>query len=420
MTGGTNFTYQRDVSPAERWFIARDALRPPTVIQLVVEGVGNPNPDNLRDALQHTAIANPGSSLVLSESENGLQWRIGPTPALTVVDAPEFEALDDHNANFLHTPYNARTGPTCGLFLVHGKTNTYLIFRALHAVMDGQGVRRWAQDFMRCLRHETPEGNPSTFTMSELAKELAVPRRAQPLRDALHPFGPAVPPGGKGRFHWKRLTNLRPLHVKDSARIAIALADHARARESGTFRLAVPADLRHYHPDERTTANFFGSLHIDVPEGADPDNVALRIVHAMYTHEALKPIGLFASDQAASLAVMQVAHYYDLARQDDTGRYAFSATLSNLGVMNGVDYSAPDFSARSAFFVPLEGDLGCAVSVNGFDGHTEVAVGLSNRFASAGNLDVFAQLMRNALGASNSATTFTEPPPEIATAAQNA
>jgi len=392
--------FEREVSSSDRGFVARDALRPPTVIQLVLEGNGNPTPDALREALRRTSNANPGSCLVLDESGSVLMWRSGPPPELTVVSAPEFEALDNRDAPFLQSGLNVRTGPSCSLLLVRGKTNTYLVFRALHAVMDGQGVLGWAQDFVKCLRGEEPSGHQSTMTVDQFLREMAAPRRPSSPPDALHPFGPANPVGATGRFHWRRLTTDRPLDAKVSGRIGVALANRARARgEEGAFRLALPADLRHYRPGERTTGNFFGGMHIEVPPGAEADEVSLRIVLALYTHESIKPLGLYAGEYVASLAAMQVRIYFELAHLDDTGRYHASATLSNLGVLKSADLSAPSFRVTSAFFVPLEGDSGCTVTLNGYDQRTEVTVGLSDRFARGVQLDAFVDLVRLALEA---------------------
>ena len=234
--------------------------------------------------------------------------------------------------------------------------------------------------------------------MDQLLREMAAPRRLLPPRDALHPFGPANPDGGTGHFHWRRLTQEQPFDAKVSGRIGVALATRARANGAeGAFRLNLPADLRHYRPGERTTANFFSGLHVEIPPGARPNDVSLRIVQALYTGESIKPLGLYGNESVGSLAAMQVQIFYGLARVDSTGLYHASATLSNLGALTSANLSAPDFRATSAFFVPLEGDSGCTITLNGFDQHTEAVVGLSDRFADSGRLDAFVDLVRVAI-----------------------
>src|SRR5688572_15462680 len=147
-------TFQKNLSVADKFFIAINELRPPFVIQLVLEGDGDPAPELLDEALEKTTRANPGSSLVLHEEGDAAHWKLGPEPTLTLFEAPEFDASSGYNAPFLMWPMDAKKGPTCELVKVRGKQKTYLIFRALHAVMDGQGTLAWVKDFMRCLRGE--------------------------------------------------------------------------------------------------------------------------------------------------------------------------------------------------------------------------------------------------------------------------
>ncbi|MEP6835256.1 MAG: class I SAM-dependent methyltransferase [Gemmatimonas sp.] len=254
---------------------------------------------------------------------------------------------------------------------------------------------------MKCMRGEEPVGYASTLTVDQFLKEMAAPRRALPPSDALPVFGAANPRGGLGPFHRRRLTVDRPLNSKMSGRIGVALAHRARTEEGGegAVRLAMPADLRHYRPGERIAGNFFGGLHIEVPPDADADDIALKIVQALYTGESIKRVGLFAGDRVASLAALQVGIYFELAHVDDTGRYRFSATLSNLGLLKSAELSAPGFQVTSAFFVPLEGDSGCTITINGYDQHTEVVLGLSHRFAGEGRLDAFVDLVLDAIEA---------------------
>ena len=169
--------------------VVYNELRPPFVIQMVLEGHGDPQPDDLYDALAATTAANPGSSLVLEEGSSPSYWITGPEPTLTCIEAPNFTASDDTDAPFLRWPMDAEAGPTCELVYVKGKDHNYLIFRALHAVMDGQGTIAWVKDFMRCLRGEDPVGHPSTMTGEELLEDRELPARPLTKPDAIHPYG---------------------------------------------------------------------------------------------------------------------------------------------------------------------------------------------------------------------------------------
>lgn len=392
-------TFEKAASGADKYFVALNEQRSPFVIQLLLEGEGDPDPEALHDALEATTAANPGSSLRIVKSEGtAATWVLGPPPTLTVLEDPEFEAAHGEHAPFLMWPLSATEGPSCELLSVKGKHKHYLIFRALHAVMDGQGTHAWVQDFMRCLRGEAPLGHPSPLTVDELVhRRDEVKRRPTPKEDALHPFSPARPES-QGRFHWRRISAERPLESLATGKIAVAIAEHTRrdGRE-GIVRINLPTDLRAHCPDERTTGNLFASLFVEVPPGATPEGVGMKVIQLLYKKEGARPVGLYSTDESGSLDAFRVKVCWDLAHLHDTGRYAFSATLSHLGVLESAKLSGPGFTATSAFFVPLVGDSGCVVSLNGFDGHTEGAVGLSDRFNREGALDTLAELIRGAI-----------------------
>jgi hypothetical protein len=387
--------FEKDVSGSEKFMIAYNELRPPFVIQLTLEGAGSPEPEALHEALEKTTEANPGSSLRVDRDRDPLKWVIGPPPTLTLVDAPDWDGYSDVNAPFLRWTLDCFSGPTCELVRVQAKDRTYLIFRAAHAVMDGQGTLNWVRDYMRCLRGEEPLGHASSLCVDELIGDIRTEPRPLPKPDALHPFGQADM-SSPGTYHWMRVRVDRPLDSGVSGRIAVSLADKARATAEGTVRLNLPTDLRHYRPEERTTGNMFNSLFIEVPPDAQAEMVGMQIVRQLYKNIGASPMGVY-GQEVGPLNIHRVKVLWDIAHLHDTGRYAFSATLSHLGVVDPAELSAPCFETESVFFVPLVGDSGCVVSVNGVGEHTELTVGLSDRFLVDHKLSDLASLMRTAI-----------------------
>lgn len=387
--------YRRELSGAAKAMVIYNELRPPFVIQLVLEGDGDPDPDDLVDALDATTEANPGSALVLEESDDPIDWIAGPAPTLTCIDAPNFTATDDEDAPFLRWPMDAESGPTCELVYVKGKNKNYLIFRALHAVMDGQGTILWVKDFLRCLRGEDPIGHPSTMTAERLLEDRELEARALTKADAIHPFGkPDLTT--KGDYHWQRVQLPTPLSSGQTGQIAVAIARQARSLQDGIVRFALPTDLRHYAPSERTTANMFNMLAIDIPPDATAEGIGMAIIRLLYKHEGKRPIGLYQEDRdrLASLAIYRVKGLWDQSNMHNTGLYAASAGLSHLGKLTSAALSAPAFTSTSAFFVPLVGETNCVVHLNGFDDHAELTVGLSDRF---GPVSALATLLQDEL-----------------------
>lgn len=391
-------SFEREVGVGEKFLIAFNEQRPPFIIQLAIEIDGEPEPEALDDALERAAAANPGSSLRLDEDRRPETWVLGPRPPLTLFDAPDWDGHSEEDAPFLRWPIDCNTGPTCELVFVRGKNHNYLVFRAAHAVMDGQGTIAWVKDVLRCLRGEAPIGHDSPLIVDTLVRQLKAKKRASHFPDALHPFG--LPnndaPGG---YLWRRLRFSRPLDSAITARVAVALAEQARKFGEGNFRLNLPTDLRHYRPEERTTGNMFNSLFVEIPPGATVEAVGLKILGMLYKHEGTKPFGNEQGEDRASLNACRVKVLWDLAHLHDTGRYTISTTLSHLGALRSADFSAPEFQARGVFFVPLISDSGCVVSVNGFDEGLEVCVGLSDRFSGSGQIDILASIVSAAISA---------------------
>ena len=388
--------YRRRLTSGEKSMVALNELRPPFVIQLTIEGSGDPAPEALYEALQQTTAVNPGSRLRLDEGESGDYWVLGPEPTFTVVDAPDFRASGAEDAPFLRWPLNASTGPTCELVHVRGQDRGYLIFRALHGVMDGQGTLLWAKDFMRCLRGEPALGHPSTIDVQTLCDDERDNKRPLPPYDALHPLGPAKEET-EGRYAWRAVRVPGRLRSDASGRIAICLSEQAALHNElpGAIRIHLPTDLRAHCRSERSTGNLFGSLFLDVEADATPVAVGMKIVKMLVHRDGKKPAGLYAGNEAGTMAAHRVKAFIDLNHLHSSGRYAFSATLSHLGRLDSASLSGPGWQATSALFVPLVGDA-CVVSINGFDDHSVIAVGASDRHEPE-KLDVLAAALRTAL-----------------------
>jgi hypothetical protein len=389
--------FDREVTASERWFVALNELRPPFAIQLLLEGSGDPEPEAMFDALERSTAVNPGARLVLEANGDDVRWTLGPQPSLTIVDAPNFEGEGRDDAPFLAWPLDAQTGPTCELVLVRGRHRTYLLFRALHAVMDGQGTLLWASDVLRALRREQPIGHPSPLTADALVREMKLKRRPPPENDALHPFGrPRAT--HDWRYHWRRIRVGRPVDSLMVGRIAVAIAREARTRGEGAVRINLPTDLRHLRASERSTANLFSALFIEVPTDASPEAIGLKVVQMLYRNEGTRPVSRWiTTNEKASLDLVRVKALWDLTHLHDSGRYPFSATLSHLGALRSSALSAPCFRTEGACFIPLVSDSGCVISLNGLDEESEACVGLSDRFGGVEAIDRLAELVGSAL-----------------------
>lgn len=398
-------TYARRVSPLERLFIANAILNPPFANQLVIEGAGTLDMADLQRALDTCSAANPGSTLALPDGSEPLRWQSGRPPRITRILAPDWDGNSDAAAPFLSAPLDPFSGPTCEILLVLGRhARTFLIFRSLHAVMDGIGTLLWANDFMSALRRETPTGHHSPITDADVAQRLMPGRtRPRPPADALHPLGTPGSIDSGQPFRWQRVTIRKRLESHHLGVIAATLNDLARQNAEGAtarqakVRFNIPCDLRRHAESEGTTGNMFGPLFVEMTADADSDRFGLQLVRQIYERQELMPLSFLEQVTATRLDQWQLILANLLEQQHQQGRYVFTATLSQLGQISSAALSCPEFAASSAFFVPPLADQVCFVACNGFDSHTEIAIALPSRFCHDDGLRVLANRLHDAV-----------------------
>src|SRR4030043_214003 len=127
--------YQRKLFLIERgWLGVNGAIRPYN-IQLVLEGHGSLDFDQLKAAVARAAHANPGSRLNLKGAHRWSYWLdSGIAPRVRRVSGAAWDGQSPEGAPFLNDKFSPR-GPTCEVLWVEGPTPR-LIFRAFHGVMD--------------------------------------------------------------------------------------------------------------------------------------------------------------------------------------------------------------------------------------------------------------------------------------------
>lgn len=398
-------TYVRRVSPLERLFIANTILKPPFANQLVIEGGGTLDAPQLQRALDTCSAANPGSTLTLCDVSEPLCWQSGRPPRITRILAPDWDGYGDAAAPFLSTTLDPYSGPTCEILLVIGRdARRFLIFRSLHAVMDGIGTLSWANDCMSALRRETPTGHASRIIDTDVAQRLTPGRtRPRPPADALHPLGKPGPLDSSQSFRWQRVTIQKRFESHDLGVVAATLNDLARqnaeddAGPQAKVRFNIPCDLRRHAAAERTTGNMFGPVFVEMTADADSDRFGLQLVRQMYERQELIPLSFLEHVTAASLDQWQAILADLLEQQHQQGRYIFTATLSQLGQLGSAALSGPEFAATSAYFVPPLADQVCFVACNGFDRHTEITIALPLRFCHDDGLGVLAERIHDAI-----------------------
>ncbi len=379
--------YKKRLSFMEKMYLLFDELRPPFCNQLVVEGTGRLRPRDLEEALIRSSQVNPGSTLRLRGTLGHMEWVAGPDPPLRVIRGSSWDGWSERGAPFLHERIDPRAGPGCELQYVEAGPRTFLIFRSLHAVMDGVGHRAWVRDFFTALGGDHPKGHPDVLCSTRVASSVTSETLRFPRGDALHPCGRADAPTSGNSYQWRRLTLKRPKGSLMLAQVALELARAARAHGEGPFRVSIPVDLRHYRPQARTTLNLIGALFLEVTPDDTPETFLARLREGLRRgdHARLPPGYPWWSWLPLPLVSLLLRRAF--RSEHTTGRYSISATISDLGSFAPSDCSVAGFSPGAAFFIPPFADQHCFVTLNGFADRTDLLLAIPSVLASRSRLE---------------------------------
>ena len=343
-------TYTRPASAIELAWAAADELYPPFANCFILSGTGTLDEGALRAAVAASADVTPGVRVALRGVLCGRRWvDTGRPPPVHVVRDCRWDGASLVGAPFLGGVLDVRYGPTADVWWLDGPTPR-LVVRTLHAITDGGGILAWMDDLFRCLRGESPLGQPDVVTDDALAAAQAGPRRPVASPDALAPTG--VPHGeGKGLV-WMHRT------VQGSARgmlgrVARAVADRAwSGGDSGPVRVEVPVDLRRHDGDHRASGNLSGSVLLQV--GADDTAEALgaALKEAIAAGRHLDGIRGAAFLRHLPMWLMVAAGRQGATTHLARGRYGASAVVSNLGRVDLGRWQGGGFEAEHLVMVP--------------------------------------------------------------------
>jgi amino acid adenylation domain-containing protein len=348
--------FRRPILPIEWWLLGapRSIVK---VINLCVEGVGRVDIDQLRAAVDRAAEACPGSRLV----RRGRVWvDSGISPEVRLVENGRL----DHS---VPVPELTRQLPGtrrafCEVLLVDGVRPT-VVFRASHAVMDGNSVKLWATDVFRALRNETPLGARSTTTSLDLGEPIGAPDG--PAAQAL-----AVPrlfrrpaPARTAGDVWRRWT----IDGNHPALVAKLAAEIAKISQLPVTPIGIAVDARKFHPDIRSTANFWVKVILDVPAGQDWAATHAQLLTVMAERRGrVIPVPV----QLLRVPLFLVRAMYQRVERLHT--FPCVADISNLGHVDLPDFSTDDFEATAVFEVAPGGRANADIMLVECNGHAQM------------------------------------------------
>ncbi len=387
--------YERRLSFNERLYLAAEQLQPGFCIQIVVEGEGALSPKALEAAVHTAACANPGVRLVLRGVLGWTRWvATGPVPVVRVVDPwPE-----DGGVPFgLERPLSPTDGPTCEVVLSPGP-RPRVVFRCFHGVMDARGLLHFAEEVFRALRGEPLAGSDCALSDTEVVESTVGKRTRPALRSdcvALTCTKSSYP----SAVRWRRVT-LEGALPGLVARVAAAIARHARRFHEGTTRVMIPVDLRNYRRELRATGNMTYPLFLDVPVERGWRDLQKEILKRLGQKE---PMRLDPAEKLLPWLPMWIVRAIYAAWTSShrrRGRYPFTALITHVALQGVAEMNAPGFKSAGMHLLPPQSDfvpLGIA-AVTGSQG-AEIVVSAPEGLMTEAQLEELCDALRSGVAA---------------------
>lgn len=341
MTNDTVF--RRKISPTERLYFFTREVTPPFLMHLAVHGEGMIDPAALQRAVDVASAANPGARLV----RDGKYWvDSGVAAAVRVVPDWTLDYAALENDAVLNSPIGPSPERTTEVLLLTGAETT-IVFRVFHGVMDGMGMRMWADDVLRALRGVEPIGAPDAIADTELVAQVGAPGR-QTL--VLPTYRAAIGTGRQDPDAVRWLLRHRTIDGTGKgivARVAAILAAEAGVKS----RFMIPVDLRRHDPALRSTGNLALPLFLDVRPGEGWESVSAKMRTGLQEKRELNQLdngGLSKFPPAVIRAVLRASNWLG-ARHN---RNMVSATVSHMGKVDLDELAVPGWTPTTMRVLP--------------------------------------------------------------------
>jgi hypothetical protein len=371
--------FRRPVLPGEHQWLAADAISPPFVNQMVLEGTGTMDHDELTDAVARASDANPGCRLILKGALWSCNWQdSGMAPPVRRISGSLWDGYSQDNAPFLNNRLPCE-GPTCEVLWVEGP-KPRLIFRSNHGAMDGRGTWIWAEDVFRALRGEELLGSRSSITKLDIITGITDRSRWSDAIQCIAPTGKSRP-GASGTM-WRRLSFTGQFH-KLMAKVAWALAQSAWQYGDGRVRFLISVDLRSRKPGLRSTSNLNAGLSVDADKNSTPDSIRQDILKQLENKNDCVRIKDEAFWGMIPLRVLGFGLKMITKYNHAQGRYVFTALISNLGMIDTAKFCSSGFHTNTVFFIPPQTEMmPVFLTSTGCPGREEICITIPNGLGS--------------------------------------
>lgn len=349
--------YIRRLSGLERYSLAlHGAYR--YHVDGIIEGIGTVDPVALQAAVDRAAQANPAIRVRLRGALIWSRWvDTGVAPRVRVFPTADWDGDSEHGAPFLDEKLVPRRAVADVLLVPCRDGRTRIVFRTLHAAIDGRGCIHWMLDVCRAMRGDPPLGSASRLT-DQAVQEAYAERLAPETEPRQAPCIPVLAPPDPGsratplRFIWRRVLLDRDV-PQLLTKTAVFFAEWARRREPGEVGFTVPVDYRGLRTQEMGIGNLTGYMRLRVPEGSTSRSLVVQLGQRLKAYTDCRKF--------PGIDVLHWVPVWWVLRKMRPGINAAlyevtpalpSGGIVSMGSLKAPDFSFPGFTAQRCYGVP--------------------------------------------------------------------
>jgi hypothetical protein len=401
--------YSRKLSPIERASLALNEFCNYNV-DLIVEGYGTLPLEALRRAVERAGEANPGSRVRLRGVLGFCRWvDSGTAPEVREIHAPTWDARSERGASFMDEGFDALGGgPICRMLYVPGSP-ARIVFRGLHAAIDGRSMLHWMTEVFRALRGEPLLGSPCRYTEWDIMRKFQDKVNPEALEaPSAAPNIPVIPcsspPKTELRYLWRTLT-FPTIIPNVLAKFAVFLAEYARRNASGRVSFIVPVDLRTLREEVLSLGNLTGYLMVPIEPGDTTRQFSRQLSLRTRNYVDCHRPGILRKLPWIPMRVIQ----REIERSIQRSLYesvpdAMSGGVVSMGSFPLDTLCAPEFRCTEVVPIPgFSGKLNVVVMPN--EKHTVTTFAVPESYNLDGQLDALLAEFRQHFGAERATET---------------
>lgn len=399
--------YKRKISGQEKIWTVLDQDNP-FIIQVVFSLQSKLNAERFKEAIKIASEKTPGAKVVKSG-----KWFFAHWKEKKEVDFNSIEV--EWNTNYplptLPDIWNSKHR-TCDIWHVKG-SNEHLIFRAMHATMDGIGVILWAQQTLKAYLDQLLQKLTDTTIDVEIAKKfnLRFDTRQKEIakkfnlrfgvrkqeQNASSCFKKIENPEASGST-WQRIeSNINHKDLTGIIGEALYRINQGISKEL-ECRITLPFDLRLREPKIKSTANLINSFVLNLSQAKTKDKIHNFIFQRIYK----KDDSIFPNMNRYICIFPTKLLKYLIKRNIDSclmsNRFYLTATLSNIGDIDLKTISNKEFGIKEAFVVgPGSRICPLFITISGNGNKSQVTVTSPNVFGKK-PLEEFCTKLKKEIG----------------------